>query len=253
MYFRDITRLRLALHSNVFKAHAEKLEKLIFNASICHVQALEDSDPKSKGKCDTVRFRSVYNWIEQALLLQADDVCGHISNGSKAPTEIIDYVCRHAVLTCTPEEGPRISVRLYAIRAFSRFFSRAEELEAAVAAVATDVVSYRQKVRSLLYNMSVSQTGLLQRIRLAEGAEQLEEIVSGDFRTFWPEKWKRSDHQPFRSITIIRDSTSEAPSMLQCRQCKSYTVTYTEVQTRSADEPMTVFCSCSTCGKRWKM
>ena len=39
--------------------------------------------------------------------------------------------------------------------------------------------------------------------------------------------------------------------LLQCPKCKQYTTTYTTMQTRSADEPETVFASCK-CGKRWK-
>lgn len=37
-----------------------------------------------------------------------------------------------------------------------------------------------------------------------------------------------------------------------CGRCKSKKTTYYEMQTRSADEPMTAFVSCLDCGKRWK-
>jgi len=37
-----------------------------------------------------------------------------------------------------------------------------------------------------------------------------------------------------------------------CRKCKSKKCTYTQAQTRSADEPMTTFVSCINCGNRWK-
>lgn len=41
-------------------------------------------------------------------------------------------------------------------------------------------------------------------------------------------------------------------SEIKCPACKKYNVTYNQVQTRSADEPMTTFCYCNECGKRWK-
>ena len=37
-----------------------------------------------------------------------------------------------------------------------------------------------------------------------------------------------------------------------CRKCKSNKCTYYQMQTRSADEPMTTFVTCLECGNRWK-
>lgn len=40
--------------------------------------------------------------------------------------------------------------------------------------------------------------------------------------------------------------------LIKCPKCRKTNVTYNQVQTRSADEPMTTFCLCNECGKRWK-
>lgn len=37
-----------------------------------------------------------------------------------------------------------------------------------------------------------------------------------------------------------------------CRKCKNNKCTYYQMQTRSADEPMTCYVNCLTCGNRWK-
>ena len=37
-----------------------------------------------------------------------------------------------------------------------------------------------------------------------------------------------------------------------CRKCHSNQCTYYQMQTRSADEPMTTFVTCINCGNRWK-
>jgi transcription elongation factor S-II len=37
-----------------------------------------------------------------------------------------------------------------------------------------------------------------------------------------------------------------------CRKCKQNKCTYYQMQTRSADEPMTLYISCVNCGNRWK-
>ena len=39
---------------------------------------------------------------------------------------------------------------------------------------------------------------------------------------------------------------------LPCGKCKARATSYTQAQTRSADEPMTTFCECLKCGNRWK-
>jgi DNA-directed RNA polymerase subunit M/transcription elongation factor TFIIS len=40
--------------------------------------------------------------------------------------------------------------------------------------------------------------------------------------------------------------------MFKCGKCKSLRTTYYQLQTRSADEPMTTFVTCMGCGNRWK-
>lgn len=41
-------------------------------------------------------------------------------------------------------------------------------------------------------------------------------------------------------------------SILRCRACGGSDISWNQVQTRGADESMTIFCACS-CGNRWKM
>lgn len=40
--------------------------------------------------------------------------------------------------------------------------------------------------------------------------------------------------------------------LFTCGKCKSKKTTYYQMQTRSADEPMTTFVTCMNCDKRWK-
>ena len=56
----------------------------------------------------------------------------------------------------------------------------------------------------------------------------------------------------------IRDQNKYAPKLeastdnFTCRKCKSKECSYYQLQTRSADEPMTTFVTCLPCGNRWK-
>lgn len=54
----------------------------------------------------------------------------------------------------------------------------------------------------------------------------------------------RSEYNP--------DPATLPDGQFQCSKCKSRKTTFYELQTRSADEAMTVFLRCANCGKRWK-
>lgn len=72
-----------------------------------------------------------------------------------------------------------------------------------------------------------------------------------------PEEYKE------RNLTVIElckkfNTKPTAPKnknrigLFTCGRCKSQNTTYTQAQTRSSDEPMTVFVLCENCGNRWK-
>jgi hypothetical protein len=45
---------------------------------------------------------------------------------------------------------------------------------------------------------------------------------------------------------------SEYEGVFKCRKCGSKKTDYYQLQTRSADEPMTTYVTCNGCGNRWK-
>ena len=68
-----------------------------------------------------------------------------------------------------------------------------------------------------------------------------------------PQHWRvlieqKSTRDASKYVNNIQASTD----MFTCRKCKSKKCTYYELQTRSADEPTTVFITCLNCGKNWK-
>jgi hypothetical protein len=54
------------------------------------------------------------------------------------------------------------------------------------------------------------------------------------------------------SATVIPKPPVSATTMFRCRKCKQPFVSYVQQQVLCADEPMTVFCECATCGHRWR-
>ncbi len=51
----------------------------------------------------------------------------------------------------------------------------------------------------------------------------------------------------------VPQAEKSVSSHFTCSNCKQKKVSYSQAQTRSADEPMTTFCECQVCGKRWKV
>ena len=53
-----------------------------------------------------------------------------------------------------------------------------------------------------------------------------------------------------KSDAIISDQNE---SVIHCRKCGSANLNFVQVQTRSADEPMTCLFGCNSCGLKWRM
>lgn len=53
-------------------------------------------------------------------------------------------------------------------------------------------------------------------------------------------------------MEAIRAKEDEYEGIFMCRKCKSKKTTYYQLQTRSADEPMTTYVECKNCNNHWK-
>jgi len=114
---------------------------------------------------------------------------------------------------------------------------------------------YRVQLRMLLWNIHpkspIHNERLLQRC--LEGEFPLAQIPSMSAYDMFPERWQQlADKQLIREQKILEGNKSQATDEYKCNRCGKRECTYYEQQTRSADEPMTIFISCLNCGKRWK-
>ena len=68
-----------------------------------------------------------------------------------------------------------------------------------------------------------------------------------------PDKWAALiDAKSKRDANKFETNIAAATDTFTCRKCKGNQCTYYQMQTRSADEPMTCYVSCCTCGNRWE-
>ena len=89
--------------------------------------------------------------------------------------------------------------------------------------------------------------------RFSQGKITLEEITSFTFSDLYPEIWKDLSIRQFeREKRLLEGNKSMATDQFECKRCHKRECTYYELQTRSADEPMTIFIQCVNCGKHWR-
>lgn len=100
-------------------------------------------------------------------------------------------------------------------------------------------------------DQSVGNPKLLDFVK--NGTIPAEDVATMDPAKLWPEKWREMEEAHImRQIATLETTNEAATNLFLCRKCKNRKCVYTEVQTRSADEPMTTFICCLVCGNRWK-
>jgi transcription elongation factor S-II len=101
----------------------------------------------------------------------------------------------------------------------------------------------------------IGNTNLLSRLLSKEFNEF--ELCSLSAKDLFPEKWKQTLEQitsfkDYDPIYIPQPKLEDRPDGAFKCKCGSLKTEYTEVQTRSADEPTTKKVYCWKCGNRWK-
>uniref|UniRef100_G3TA44 Transcription elongation factor n=1 Tax=Loxodonta africana TaxID=9785 RepID=G3TA44_LOXAF len=116
-------------------------------------------------------------------------------------------------------------------------------------------MKYRNRVRSRISNLKDPRNPGLRR-NVLSGA-----ISAGLIAKMTAEEMASDELKELRNAMTqeaIREhqmakTGGTTTDLFQCSKCKKKNCTYNQVQTRSADEPMTTFVLCNECGNRWKV
>ena len=108
---------------------------------------------------------------------------------------------------------------------------------------------YKNRLRSIYLNMKNAE--FLDKIKTKQiTTTQLCKMTHQEMR---PEKWRKLiDAKIKRDKNMTSVNMSAATDEFKCYKCKKNKCTYYQLQTRSADEPITTFITCLVCGNRWK-
>ena len=109
---------------------------------------------------------------------------------------------------------------------------------------------YIERFRTIFMNLQKNEN-LLNNIH--QNKIKPEELAFMTHQEMNPSKWDKYIEAKIKRDKYKFENNMEAcTDAFTCRQCKSNKCSYYQMQTRSADEPMTTFVSCIMCGARWK-
>ena len=114
---------------------------------------------------------------------------------------------------------------------------------------------YLSKVRSIYSN--IKKESYIQnpdfKNRILNGEIEISKIAYLSAYDIYPDIWKELLDLKSKRDKLKYELKPEAMTdVFKCRKCNSRSCSYYEVQTRSADEPMTQFINCLNCGNRWR-
>jgi len=123
--------------------------------------------------------------------------------------------------------------------------------------------SYKQRWICLNTNLSSPKNEILRSDILSGKLKNLKEIAYLPPEKLWPNGPHSQMKLKIKQKQAAKDASNDRlgedyQGMFECSKCRrmgasnTRKTTYYQLQTRSADEPMTTFVSCHGCGNRWK-
>ena len=114
---------------------------------------------------------------------------------------------------------------------------------------------YKQKYMSIMVALAEPRNDLVAKI--IDGSVKTEDVARMEPDQLWPTGPYALEKQRLLAKSLIKlRNAHEVPAdfvgMFKCGKCKSERTTYYQLQTRSADEPMTTFVTCLDCSNRFR-
>tara|TARA_B100000768_G_C11282289_1_gene379366 strand:- start:4703 stop:5125 length:423 start_codon:yes stop_codon:yes gene_type:complete len=109
---------------------------------------------------------------------------------------------------------------------------------------------YSTNARRLLANVSYTPISKDLISKIKNGHIDPYSLVKLTREELNPELWATLKSKNLEKIVVKQLEADDG--MFKCNKCKSMKTVYYQMQTRSADEPMTTFVTCTNCYTKWK-
>ncbi|XP_064382246.1 transcription elongation factor A protein 1-like [Halichondria panicea] len=216
-----------------------------YNPSVSE-QPMTSSQPKNSMANGALRRMS--STSDDFVLMFSGDISG-ISRTGSTGNEVRDR-CRDLVAKALKKGFENVS-----IEDEIKFYNLSAKIEQHIFSEYRDTgMKYKSQVRSRVSNLGDLKNptfrqavinGHLPPSKVA--VMKTDEIASEELKKLR----KAITKEGIREAQVAQGGGTPT-DLLKCGKCKKRNCTYTQAQTRSADEPMTTFAYCNDCGNRWK-
>ena len=115
---------------------------------------------------------------------------------------------------------------------------------------------YKDKFKSIYINLTCSDSKSNKNSfynKIISKIIKSKDVAFTTHQEMKPDRWKvMLDLKNEKESNIYAPRLTANTDNFTCRKCYSNECSYYQLQTRSADEPMTTFVTCISCGNRWK-
>lgn len=112
------------------------------------------------------------------------------------------------------------------------------------------VKEYSRTARKVIANLTYTPNAKDIINKIKNSTIKPQDLAGMSHTELYPEFWSTQHSLIMNKYTAKVEQKHDG--FFKCGKCKTYKTTYTQVQTRSADEPMTTFVTCLNCNNVWK-
>lgn len=199
-------------------------------------------------RSDGMRIKTTGNDVRDRCIEMLYQALGTNSN---AGTLLAISVCMYVYISC-------VNIIWFIALESDRLLKKATNIESIVfkklSPEGTPSQNYKAKIRSFFMNLRDKNNPKL-REAVVDGEVAVEEFCEYTTQDMASAEAKARDREIQVQNMFLAKGAEEQQAetdMFKCGKCKSRKCRYRQMQTRSADEPMTTFVTCSNCGNRWK-
>jgi transcription elongation factor S-II len=112
---------------------------------------------------------------------------------------------------------------------------------------------YKKNYNKIIGNIGYNKNSDFVLNKIKYGLWDPSSIISMKPELLYPDLWEQLLLKNSKKMSMIGiQQNQQGTDIFRCGKCRKNNCTYFQMQTRSADEPMTTFVTCLECGKRWK-